>query len=142
MAAYWVWWIAAMMLIAAELVTGTFYLLAIGVAAVMGGVAATFAVGLAAQFLVAGATGLTLVFTAYRWRQTRAALPAQVSLDVGAAVRVEQWLDDGTARVYHRGSTWNAELETATTPRSDSLYVVATRGSTLVLANHRPDAAP
>lgn len=141
MAAYWVWWIAAMVLVAAELLTGTFYLLAIGVAAIMGGVAAALTLGAALQFLVAGVTGLTLVFAAYRWRQTRPALPAQVSLDVGALVHVEQWLDDGTVRVKHRGSTWNAELESATAPRSESLYIVATRGSTLVLANRRPDVA-
>ena len=34
MSAYWMWWIAAAALIAAELLTGTFYLLAVGIAVV------------------------------------------------------------------------------------------------------------
>ena len=32
MAHYWLWWIAAIVLAGAELLTGTFYLLAVGVA--------------------------------------------------------------------------------------------------------------
>jgi membrane protein implicated in regulation of membrane protease activity len=40
MSAYWMWWIAAAALIAAELLTGTFYLLVVGVAVACGGVAA------------------------------------------------------------------------------------------------------
>ena len=33
MSAYWMWWIAAAALVAAELLTGTFYLLVVGVKA-------------------------------------------------------------------------------------------------------------
>ena len=42
MSAYWMWWIAAAALVAAELLTGTFYLLVVGVALAFGGVAAWF----------------------------------------------------------------------------------------------------
>ena len=40
MADYWIWWVLAALLVAAELMTGTFYLLAAGVAFAVGGVAA------------------------------------------------------------------------------------------------------
>jgi membrane protein implicated in regulation of membrane protease activity len=40
MLAHWAWWIAAAVLVGAELVTGTFYLLAVGLAAAAGGIAA------------------------------------------------------------------------------------------------------
>ena len=40
MSAYWIWWALAAVLVGAELVTGTFYLLAVGVAFALGGVAA------------------------------------------------------------------------------------------------------
>ena len=40
MSDYWLWWIAATILVGAELVTGTFYLLALGVAFAFGGIAA------------------------------------------------------------------------------------------------------
>ena len=38
MGGHWVWWSAAAVLVGAELVTGTFYLLAVGIAAAFGGV--------------------------------------------------------------------------------------------------------
>ena len=40
MAAHWVWWILGVVLIGAELVTGTFYLLAVGIAFLAGEAAA------------------------------------------------------------------------------------------------------
>ena len=138
MAAYWLWWIAAAALVGVELLTGTVYLLAVGVAAVIGGVAAWFGWGAAAQFLAAGAAGSVLVWLARRRRMGRVTSAPQVSLDVGALVRVEQWRGDGTLRVAHRGAGWEGELARPDIPRSESLYVVATRGSVLVLSDQRP----
>ena len=40
MSDYWLWWILATILIGSELVTGTFYLLAAGIAFAFGGAAA------------------------------------------------------------------------------------------------------
>ena len=54
MSVYWIWWIAAAVLAAAELVTGTFYLLTLGVAMAIGGIAAWFGAGLPMQFLFEG----------------------------------------------------------------------------------------
>ena len=138
MAAYWLWWIAAALLVGVELISGTFYLLALGIAVAVGGVGAWLGMVTATQFFVAGAAGVVLVFLAHRWRKGHTALARQVSLDVGALVHVDQWHGDGTARVVHRGTTWDAELENPDTPRADSFYVVATRGSVLVLSDHRP----
>ncbi|MEP7182400.1 MAG: NfeD family protein [Betaproteobacteria bacterium] len=135
---YWIWWIAAAVLIGAELVTGTFYLLAVGVAVALGGVAAWFDASVAVQFGVAGVIGVVLTIAAHRWRLARATPPQQPSLDVGQAVHVESWNGDGTARVAYRGSTWDAELAAPGAPRAETLYIVAMRGSVLVLSDHRP----
>ena len=40
MSEYWLWWIMAAILVGAELVTGTFYLLALGIAFAFGGIGA------------------------------------------------------------------------------------------------------
>ena len=53
----WMWWIAAALLIGAELVTGTFYLIAVGIAVALGGVAAWLGAGLQWQFGIAGVLG-------------------------------------------------------------------------------------
>src|SRR4029453_15507009 len=68
MSGQWIWWIAAAILIGAELVTGTFYLLAIGVAAAIGGVAAFLGAAEAMQFAIAGVLGVVLTVVAHRWR--------------------------------------------------------------------------
>ena len=134
----WMWWIAAAALIGAELVTGTFYLLAIGVAVALGGVAAWLGAGVPMQFGIAGVLGVALTVAAHRWRLARASPPAQPALDIGHAVQVQTWNADGTARVAYRGSTWDAEIGVAGVPRAETLYIVGMRGSVLVLSDRKP----
>lgn len=137
MSALWYWWIAAAVLIGAELVTGTFYLLAVGIAMAIGGVAAMAGASGPIQLTVAAVAGVALTVAAHRWRLARALPPPQPALDIGQAVRVQGWNDDGTARVSYRGSQWTAELATPDTPRAETMFIVATRGSTLVVADRR-----
>ncbi|MCC6378015.1 MAG: NfeD family protein [Burkholderiales bacterium] len=137
MNALWYWWIAAAVLIGAELVTGTFYLLAVGVALAIGGIAASVGASVPVQLTVAAVSGVALTIAAHRWRLQRALPPAPAPLDVGQTVRVQGWNDDGTARVNYRGTQWTAELATPDTPRAETMFIVATRGSTLVVADRR-----
>jgi len=51
---YWIWWILAAVLIGAEMLTGTFYLLAVGIAFTLGGVVAWVGASLPMQLLTAG----------------------------------------------------------------------------------------
>ena len=53
---------------------------------------------------------------------------------------MQAWNADGTARVAYRGTQWDAELASADTPRAETLYIVGTRGSVLLLSDHRPAA--
>ena len=138
MTVYWMWLIAAALLVAAELVTGTFYLLAIGIAVALGGVAAWLGASLQVQFGIAGVLGVALTIAAHRWRLARASPPLLPSFDVGQAVQVESWNADGTARVAYRGSTWDAELAAPDMPRAETLYIVGIRRSVLLLSNQRP----
>lgn len=133
------WWVAAGLMIVAELTTGTFYLLmvALGLAAAAIAAHAGFAFG--AQLVVAavvggGATAL--------WHWHRRAEPAaeaaranrDVNLDVGERVSVAAWNADGTTRVQYRGSTWMARLEPGAAPASGEHRVAAVEGNWLVLA--------
>ncbi len=87
------------------------------------------------QFTVAGVLGVVLTIFAHRWRLARATPPLQPSLDVGQSVHVTTWNADGSARVAYRGSDWNAELAAPDVPRGETMYIVATRGSVLVLSD-------
>jgi membrane protein implicated in regulation of membrane protease activity len=138
MSVHWIWWIAATLLIGAELVTGTFYLLAIGVAVALGGVAAWLGTSTEAQFIVAGVLGVALTIAAHRLRIGRATPAQQPSLDIGQAVKVATWGADGRARVDYRGSTWDAELASPDVARAETLYIVGVRGSVLLLSDRRP----
>jgi len=137
-AAYWIWWVMAGLLVAAELLTGTFYLLAVGVAFTVGGVAAWFGASHAVQLLVAAVVALVGMFAAHRWRRTEAPNLPDAPYDVGQAVQVRGWQPDGTARVSHRGTLWSAVPATPETPRAGTMYIVAVRGTTLVVSDRKP----
>ena len=138
MATYWIWWAMAAVLVGAELMTGTFYLLAVGVAFAAGGVAALMDASLPLQLLVGGVLGVAGTIAAHQWRRRHALPTQQQGLDVGQAVEVVAWHANGTARVNYRGTQWDAELATPGAPRAHTMYVVDTHGSTLVIAQSKP----
>lgn len=130
----WLWWILAAVTIAAELMLGTFYLLAVGIAFAIGGLAAMFGATLPMQLAVAGVLAVVLTMIAHRWRLSRVT-PPEESLDLGQSVKVLDWKDDGGARVSYRGTQWDAEV--ASGGRAETMYIVGTRGSTLLIADRR-----
>jgi membrane protein implicated in regulation of membrane protease activity len=136
---YWLWWILAALLIGAELVTGTFSLLAVGIAFALGGAAAFAGASTPLQLLIAGVLAIIGTMIAHRWRRRHGEPPALPGLDIGQTVRVDAWHADGTARVEYRGTQWDGVLAADETPRRHTMYIVATRGSTLVLSAERPD---
>lgn len=141
MSAYWMWWIAGAALVAAELLTGTFYLLVVGIALAFGGIAAWFGAGAAEQWLIAAVLGIVGTVLLQRWKQGLAArTPAQQGLDIGQMVQVQSWGPDGTARVAYRGSTWDAELAATGLPQAKIMYIAGMRGSVLILSDRRPEA--
>ena len=137
MASYWIWWIIAGGLVVAELVSGTFFLLALGVAFGVGGLAALLGAGFEIQLVVAGIVAMAGIFLAHRWRRRQVAPPQEPAFDIGQTVRVQAWNPDGTARVAYRGTLWQAEAAAADVPRGDTMVIVGMRGSTLVIADRK-----
>ncbi|MFO1313299.1 MAG: NfeD family protein [Burkholderiales bacterium] len=135
---YWIWWILAAVLIGAEIVTGTFYLLVVGIAFAVGGFLAVLGLALPLQLVVAGAVAVAGTMIAHRWRGRRVQPPTP-PLDLGQPVRVLDWKDDGGARVSYRGTQWDAELAQSGGARAETMYIVGTRGSTLLIADRRKD---
>jgi membrane protein implicated in regulation of membrane protease activity len=135
-----VWWIAAGVAVAAELATGTFYLLMIALGLGAGALAAHLGSTQPIQLLVAavvggGATAL------WHWRRVASAGPAlptaedrDVNLDIGERVHVPAWASDDTAQVSYRGSTWAARLQPGAPAVPGEYVVAAVEGNWLVLA--------
>ena len=137
-AMYWIWWALAAILVAAEIFTGTFYLLAIGAAFVLGGVVAWLGASVPTQLLIGGTFALAGTIAAHQWRKLHAMPPPQPGLDIGQEVEVLDWRDNGMARVNYRGTQWDAVVATPEATRLKWMYIVATRGSTLVIAERKP----
>ena len=112
METYLVWLAAGFVLVIAELVTGTFFLLVLGIAAFAGSATAWFGLGFWVEALCAAVVAVAGVF----WvRQHRKTMPQSdmASLDVGQAVTFEAWIsrEQGAARVKYRNTLWDAEVE-------------------------------
>lgn len=135
MSAYYVWWLIAAVLIGAELVTGTFYLLVIAIAFAVGGLAAWLGLGTAAQILSVALIGAGGTIAVWYWKKAHPAEQFSQNLDIGQSVRVDVWHPDGTARVTYRGAQWNAELASRDTPQLDNMVIQAMRGSVLILSD-------
>ena len=134
------WWVAAGVAVAAELATGTFYLLMIALGLAAGALAAHFGSTQPTQLLIAAvvAGGATVL---WHWRRVSTAGPAlptaqdrDVNLDIGERVHVSAWAADGTARVSYRGSNWAARAQPGAALATGEHVVAAVEGNWLVLA--------
>ena len=132
------WWIACGALVAAELATGTFYLLMLALGAAAGGISAWLGIALPMQLIAAAVVGAGAVLLWHRKRGAQAAgLPANanpdVNMDIGQAVQVAQWAGDGTATVKYRGADWRVRFVGEGAPAAGNHRIRAIEGSTLLL---------
>ena len=133
------WWVAAGIAIAAELATGTFYLLMIALGLAAAAVGAHLGLAAPLQLVAAAVVGGGATAFWYWYRRThepadRAAHENHdVNLDVGERVHVADWAADRTARVRYRGSGWTARLAPGAPAHPGEHVVSAVEGNWLVL---------
>jgi membrane protein implicated in regulation of membrane protease activity len=133
------WWLTAGVLVAAELATGTFYLLMLALGCVAGALAAHAGAALSTQLVSAALLGggATVAWHFNRLRRPPAA-PTEsnrdVNLDIGQQVQVPEWAGDGTARVHYRGAAWSVRLADGAAAAPGPHVIVAVRGSELRVA--------
>ncbi len=134
---YIYWFLLALVLAGLEMVTGTFYLLMVAIAMAVGGLAGWLGMSLPWQLLLSAVAVVAGTIILRRWKSGHATEAPNASLDIGQPVRVIKWHDNGNARVFYRGAEWDAEPESADTPRDTTLYIAAVRGSGLVLTHRK-----
>ena len=135
-----VWAVAGLVLVIVELVTGTFFLLMLGIAAFGAAAAAYFGVNFGAQSIVAAVIAGAGCYGVHLYRANNKA-EQMAPIDAGMPANFESWLDAGArlARVRYRGASWDARVEggEALEPGA-TLYVLAADGNTLRVAKNRP----
>ncbi len=135
---YVIWFIAAFLLVGAELMAGTFYLLVIGIGLAGGGVAALTGVSTPMQITAAAVIAVAGIIILRSTRAGAALRPRapEVPPDVGQPVQVVERRPDGSLRVNYRGSQWEAESEGPLPEASAGrvLYIRAMRGTKLIVS--------
>ncbi len=135
------WLVAGLVLVAVELMTGTFYLLILGVAALIGSLVAFLDQPVWMQALAAAIAAIVGgVLVHHYHRQANASSPKDHSNDIGETVTIESWVSEPKrlARVHYRGTTYDAEvLGNDRIEPGALLYVVATEGSRLKVSPTR-----
>ncbi len=132
------WWIITGLLVAAELATGTFYLLMLAIGGLAGALTAHAGGDQHTQMIVAEVVGAAAVFACYWVRRRRPGDPSpradrSVNLDVGEVVQIEHWNADGTAQIRYRGAPWTAVYRGPAPPRAGRHRVVELEGSRLLV---------
>ena len=132
------WWLAAGGLIAAELVSGTFYLLMIAIGLACGALSAHAGLAQPWQWTVAALVGGGSVLVWWRYKRALPPVaPAQsnpdVNLDIGETVHVDQWRADHTCSVHYRGAQWDATLQPGQPAAPGAHTIAQVVGSRLIL---------
>ena len=132
------WWVAAGLAVAAELITGTFFLLmlaaGLAAAALVAATGAPMATQVTAAALVGGSAVLVLRWA--RSRNTQAPLSQankDIHLDIGQTVHIAHWNADGSAQVHYRGANWTVVHRVGVTPSAGEHRVAEVIGSRLLV---------
>ena len=136
---YLIWLVAGFLLVIVELVSGTFYLVVLGVAALAGGAVAYAGLPVSVQAVVAAALAVGGVFWVNRVRRRSTGVKMR-ALDIGQPARFDRWVDRaaGQARVKHRDALWDATVvgEISGEP-GEVLTVISIDGNTLKVSKTR-----
>ena len=134
------WAILGLVLVITELVSGTFYLLMLALAAFGAAAAAYLAQGFPVQAVVAAVVAAAGCYGVHLYR-AKSSAQKMPQIDAGMPASFENWVDAGArlARVRYRGASWDARVEGGDALEPGALlYVVATEGNTLKVASRHP----
>ena len=134
------WLVLGFVVVIVELVTGTFYLLVLGVGAFAAAATAHLGGNVLVQAVVGCVIALAGTFAVHHWhaRQRGDDATSANFLDRGQPAVLEGFIDEAThlVRVRYRGSSWDARI-VGSPPRpapGATLYIEGQEGSTLLVA--------
>ena len=134
------WAILGLTLVIVELLTGTFYLLVLGIAAFGAALVAWLGQPFGVQAIVAAAISGFGCYGVHVYR-AKNSTRQMAHVDAGQPASFENWVDQGArlARVRYRGASWEALVDgDAALDAGSMLYVVTANGNTLKVSARRP----
>ena len=134
------WAITGLVLVIVELLTGTFYLLVLGLAAFGAAATAWLGYDFPVQVIVASVISAVGCYAVHLYRLKNKA-QQMPPIDAGMPASFENWVDVRArlARVRYRGASWDARVEGfETLEPGATVYVLATDGNTLKVVKNRP----
>ena len=137
---YLVWLLAGFGLVIIELLTGTFYLLMLGVACFGGAIVAYAGRGFETQIIVAAILAAAGCYGVHIYR-AKNSKEQMASVDAGQPANFENWVDEGggLARVRYRGASWDAHVDGHGALEAGALlYVKQIEGHMLNVSRQRP----
>lgn len=137
---YLIWLLAGFGLVIVELISGTFYLLMLGIAAFGGAAVAYAGRGFEFQIMVAAILAAAGCYGAHIYR-AKNSKQQMASVDAGQPANFENWIDEGggLARVRYRGASWDARVDGLGDLAAGALlYVEQIEGHTLKVSRLRP----
>ena len=136
---YLLWVVIGIVLIIVEMLTGTLYLLVLGVAALAAAAAAYLGQSFWVQAVIVTAVAVVGVILLKRFRGTAQPVSGQ-GLDIGQAVVLDAWISeaDGLARVQYRNAQWEAQVTGERVPGGKVFYIHAVDGNTLRVSAVKP----
>jgi membrane protein implicated in regulation of membrane protease activity len=136
-----VWAVIGLVLVIVELLTGTFYLLMLGIAAFGAAAAAWLGLAFASQSVVAALVAGIGCYGVHVYRARNRA-QQMAPIDAGMPASFENWVDPKArlAKVRYRGASWDARVEgfEGGIEPGATVYVLAADGNTLRVAKNRP----
>lgn len=138
---YVAWLVLGFALVIIEMLTGTFYLLMLGVACFGAAAAAWFGQGFPVQAILATLVSIAGAWSVHSYRARNASAQMK-SIDAGMPATFESWTDAGAgrARVRYRDASWDARLAAGTAVQpGNTVYVHSVDGNTLHVGLTAPD---
>jgi len=136
---YLLWAVTGIMLIIIEMLTSTFYLLVLGIAALVAAAAAWLGYSFWVQAVIIVAVAVAGVILVKRYRGKIQTPPGQ-GFDIGQIVMLDSWISeaDGLARVNYRNAQWEARVTGERIPDGKVFYIHAVDGNTLHVSAAKP----
>lgn len=135
------WFVSSLVLVIAELMTGSLYLLTIAFGAAVGGLASWQGASLWVQVALSALATVVGAALVNRRRKGMVELSPDtnpnVLMDIGSKVHVDAWTSSGSARVTHRGADWDADLSAGSAAQPGWFTIKAIQNNRLLLAPAR-----